>query len=67
MSAITFRRLAGAAVLAAAVVTTGAGAAAAASDFGDHVVTCARTDGFNADHNPGMHQGYHAWSPDHTC
>ena len=55
-------------VVAAAVLTLGAGAPASAeSDFGEHVSTCARTMGFNADHNPGMHQGRHGWDPSHTC
>jgi hypothetical protein len=35
--------------------------------FGQHVPACAQTMGFDADHNPGMHQGYAGWTPDHTC
>jgi len=57
-------------VLLAVVVTTALGAGApatAAGDFGEHVSTCAQTMGFSADHNPGMHQGFHGWHPTHTC
>jgi hypothetical protein len=57
-------------VLSAAVVTIALGAgepATAAGDFGEHVSTCAQTIGFSADHNPGMHQGFHGWDPTHTC
>ena len=54
--------------LAAAVLTVGAATpATAAGDFGDHVSTCAQTIGFNADHNPGMHQGRAGWDPTHPC
>lgn len=52
----------------AGVVAAAAGGSAQASDeFGQHVVTCEQTMGFSGDHNPGMHQGYAGWSPDHTC
>lgn len=64
------RRAGGRTVAAAAVLTITVGAwtpATAASDFGDHVSTCAQTMGFSADHNPGMHQGFHGWDPAHTC
>lgn len=57
-------------VAAAAVVTITVGAwtpATAASDFGHHVSSCARTMGFGADRNPGMHQGFHGWDPTHNC
>lgn len=37
------------------------------SDFGDHVVQCAQTMGFDGHHNPGMHQGFVGFDPDHTC
>lgn len=54
--------------LAAAALTVGAATpATAAGDFGDHVSTCAQTMGFNAEHNPGMHQGRHGWNPTHNC
>jgi hypothetical protein len=44
--------------LTVAVLTVGAMTpATAAGDFGDHVARCAQAIGFNADHNPGMHQG----------
>ncbi|MEH0844525.1 hypothetical protein V6U81_19265 [Micromonospora sp. CPCC 205711] len=36
-------------------------------DFGGHVVVCAQTMGFDAQHNPGMHQGFSDWDPSHTC
>jgi len=52
----------------AALLTTGVAAPAGADDqFGDHVSHCAQATGFDAGHNPGMHQGYAGWSPDHTC
>ena len=56
--------------LAVVAVTASAGAfspAAAAGDFGQHVRTCAQTMGFNGEHNPGTHQGFHGWNPDHEC
>lgn len=34
----------------------------AASQFGQHVVDCAQTMGFSAEHNPGMHQGAAGWN-----
>lgn len=36
-------------------------------DFGEHVVTCNQTMGFDGEHNPAMHQGFAGWDPDHTC
>ena len=59
-----------AAVLAAgaSILAGGLAAPAAANgDFGQHVRTCAQTMGFGGEHNPGMHQGFHGWSPEHTC
>ena len=59
-----------AAVLAAgaAILAGGFAAPAAADDdFGQHVRTCAQTMGFDGQHNPGMHQGFHGWSPEHIC
>ena len=56
--------------LAVVALATGAGAtsAAAAGDhFGQHVVTCAQMVGFTGEHNPGMHQGFQGWDPDHQC
>ena len=58
--------------LALIVVALGTGIAAAspaaaADDFGQHVSTCAQTMGFNEEHNPGMHQGFHGWDPSHEC
>ena len=64
------QRAVGGTVAAAAVLTITVGAwtpVSAASDFGDHVSTCAQTIGFSAEHNPGMHQGRHGWDPTHTC
>jgi hypothetical protein len=63
-------RLFAAGVVAGAAFTLATGAAAparAASEFGEHVSSCAQTVGFSADHNPGMHQGFHGWDPIHTC
>jgi hypothetical protein len=54
---------AGAATLAVAV----AAPAGADDQFGQHVRHCAQTMGFDGEHNPGMHQGYADWSPEHTC
>lgn len=33
-------------------------------DFGEHVVTCEQTMGFNGQHNPGMHMGFGGWDVD---
>ena len=63
-------RLFAASVVAGAALTLAAGAAApatAAGDFGEHVSSCAQIVGFNADHNPGMHLGFHGWDPTHAC
>lgn len=52
----------------AAILAGGLAApAAAADDFGQHVRTCAQTMGFDGEHNPGLHQGFNGWSPEHTC
>ena len=66
------RRMAGGSVAVTAVlaVAVGAGApatATAAGECGVHVSSCVHTMGFGADHNPGMHQGFHGWDPTHTC
>jgi len=63
-------KLFAAGVVAGAALTLAPGAAAsaaAAGEFGEHVSSCAQSIGFNADHNPGMHQGFSGWDPDHTC
>ena len=63
-------RLVGAGTIMAALVLTPAMASAGTGtgqEFGQHVVTCAQTMGFNGDHNPGMHQGFAGWDPAHTC
>ena len=57
-------------VVPGAVLTVALGSAApaiAAGDFGEHVSSCAQTTGLNADHNPGMHDGFHGWDPTHSC
>jgi hypothetical protein len=41
--------------------------AGADDQFGQHVRHCAQTMGFDGEHNPGMHQGYADWGPEHTC
>lgn len=70
MSRHTSLRAVCGAVATAALLTVAASAATpatAAGDFGEHVSTCAQTMGFSADHNPGMHRGFHGWDPSHTC
>ena len=52
---------------AAALVAGAATPADADNQFGEHVRTCAQTHGFNGVDNPGMHQGYSGWTPDHVC
>ena len=57
-------------VALAAALTVVSGAvtqAASAGEFGQHVRTCTQTMGFNGEHNPGMHQGFHGWDPEHVC
>jgi hypothetical protein len=64
------RLAAGAGVVASAALMFAVSSgppAVADSDFGEHISTCAQTTGFSADHNPGMHQGFHAWDPTHSC
>ena len=54
--------------LVAAGLAAGIAAPASADDqFGEHVKTCTQTVGFDGVHNPGMHEGYSGWSPDHAC
>lgn len=58
------------AVALAAVLTVASGAAtqaAGAQEFGHHVRSCAQTMGFSGEHNPGMHQGFRGWDPEHSC
>jgi hypothetical protein len=63
----TTRRVAIVAITAIAIVLVPAVAwADTGRDFGGHVVNCARTIGFNGQHNPGMHQGFAGFTP-HTC
>jgi len=67
----TSRRIAIVATTAIAIVITPAAAwadtGATGRDFGDHVVHCAQTMGFDGQHNPGMHQGFAGFDPTHTC
>ena len=52
----------------AALLSVGVAAPVEADDrFGQHVRSCAQTTGFDADHNPGLHQGKAGWTPEHTC
>ncbi|MER6972872.1 hypothetical protein ABT304_17555 [Nocardioides sp. NPDC000445] len=56
------------AVAALALVPASATSAVAAErDFGHHVVQCTQAVGFDGAHNPGMHQGLHAYPGDHVC
>jgi hypothetical protein len=69
-NAQNIRKAGGAGTIMAALVLTPAMASAGTGtgqEFGQHVVTCAQTMGFNGDHNPGMHQGFAGWDPAHTC
>lgn len=54
-----------AAIVAGAIVPTAAWAdtGATGADFGAHVVMCAQTMGFDAQHNPGTHHGFADWDP----
>lgn len=54
------------AVLAAAPGTAHADGTDGAA-YGEHVVTCAQTVGFDGVHNPGMHDGFSGWDPSHQC
>lgn len=36
-------------------------------EFGQHVVACEQAMGFTGQHNPGMHEGFSGWDPDHMC
>ena len=52
----------------AAILASGIAAPVNADDaFGKHVRDCAQSTGFDATMNPGMHQGYAGWTPEHTC
>ena len=44
-----------------------AAAAGSGADFGQHVRDCAKSMGFDGNHNPGMHHGYAGWDPSHMC
>ena len=66
----TYARLIAAGTVTAALVLIPAAASAATGtgqEFGQHVVTCAQTMGFDGMHNPGMHQGFSGWDPAHRC
>ncbi len=63
------RLLVAAAMVATVILGTAAGASASDDSgraYGQHVATCAQTVGFDADHNPGMHQGFAGW-PGDSC
>ena len=60
-------RAAALAVGTAALVAGMATPAGADDQFGEHVKTCTQTVGFDGVHNPGMHQWFAGWSPDHAC
>ena len=63
-------RAVGIAALAIAAIVIGASTGSATGtgqDFGQHVRTCAQTEGFDATHNPGMHTGFAGWDPTHVC
>lgn len=49
------------AMLLSVPATAQAQPAQAGSGFGQHVSQCAKTMGFNAEHNPGMHHGLSGW------
>lgn len=49
------------ATAALALLPTAPAAAATPSNFGSHVSACARTMGFSANCNPGMHRGASGW------
>ncbi len=51
------------AVLTGLLLTPAAAVAAGPPDepFGQHVRTCAQTEGLSGSHNPGMHHGYAGW------
>ena len=54
-------------VLGAVMASRSASAATAdAAAYGQHVRECAQTMGFDDHHNPGMHQGFSMWMPDHA-
>lgn len=58
------------AVTTVGLALLGAGTATAANsgqDYGQHVRTCAQEMGFDGMHNPGMHQGFAGWNPEHVC
>ncbi|WP_159104163.1 hypothetical protein [Streptomyces sp. CdTB01] len=56
-----------AAALSVPTVATAQTEAGSGRDFGQHVATCAQTMGFDATHNPGMHQGFSGWDAAHAC
>jgi hypothetical protein len=65
-----FRGFVVAGAVATAVLAAPATAAAetdSGQGFGQHVLTCAQTMGFDGTHNPGMHQGFASWDGMHEC
>lgn len=55
------------AVATVALAVPASEAAADGRDFGQHVVHCAQTVGFDGSHNPGMHRGFKGFAGDHMC
>jgi hypothetical protein len=47
---------------AAAPTVANADDAPSGRQFGQHVMTCAQTMGFDGEHNPGMHRGLAGWN-----
>lgn len=58
-------------LVATAIVTallgTSPATASSGEEFADHVRSCRQSMGFDGTHNPGMHQGFSGWHPDHAC
>jgi len=53
--------------LGIAAVPPPAAVAADPNDYGTHVAECAQVTGFDGVHNPGVHEGFSGWNPDHAC
>ena len=54
-------------IMAAASASWGFAADGTGRDFAEHVRMCQHHMGFDGTMNPGMHQGFSNWDPDHTC
>ncbi|WP_328531110.1 hypothetical protein OG984_08295 [Nocardioides sp. NBC_00368] len=55
------------AAVAAVVLAPSSASAGTGRDFGQHVVHCTQSVGFDGTHNPGMHQGLNGFATDHMC